>query len=48
MVSMHDLLKQMMELRASDLHLTAGSAPLFRVDGNLSPKGIEKLAPDQV
>jgi len=48
MVSMHELLKQMLDIRASDLHLTAGSAPLFRIDGKLGPIGVEKLAPDQV
>ncbi len=48
MVSMHELLKQMLDMRASDLHLTASSAPLFRIDGKLAPVGVEKLAPDQV
>ena len=48
MVSIHELLGQMLEIRASDLHLTVGAPPLFRVDGKLAPKGIDKLAADQV
>jgi twitching motility protein PilT len=45
---MHDLLKQMLDLFASDLHLTAGSPPLFRIDGKLAPKTADKLSPDQI
>ena len=45
---MHDLLKQMLDLFASDLHLTAGSPPLFRVDGQLVPMSADKLSPDQI
>ncbi len=48
MVSIQELLHQMLDLNASDLHLTAGSAPLFRIDGKLSPINSEKLTPDQV
>lgn len=48
MVSMHDMLKQMTDLHASDLHLTAGSPPLYRVDGKLVPTLTEKLAPEEV
>ena len=47
MVSMHDLLKRMADLHASDLHLTAGSPPLFRVDGKLVPTDAERLSPDE-
>ncbi|MBN1308402.1 MAG: type IV pilus twitching motility protein PilT [Chitinispirillaceae bacterium] len=45
---MHELLKRMAELRASDLHLTAGSPPLFRVDGSLVPTDAERIAPEEV
>ncbi len=45
---MHELLKQMLDLFASDLHLTAGSPPLFRVDGRLIPMSADKLNPDQI
>jgi twitching motility protein PilT len=48
MVSMHELLSQMLEIQASDLHLTVNAPPLFRVDGKLAPKGIDKLTADQV
>jgi twitching motility protein PilT len=34
-------------MHASDLHLTAGSPPLFRVDGSLTPNGAERLSPDE-
>ncbi|MCX7726119.1 MAG: type IV pilus twitching motility protein PilT [Chitinispirillaceae bacterium] len=45
---MHELLKKMADLQASDLHLTAGSPPLFRVDGRLVPTEAEKLGPDDI
>ena len=45
---MHDMLKQMIDLRASDIHLTAGSAPLYRIDGRLVPTNAERLVPDEV
>lgn len=48
MASMHDLLKRMAELHASDLHLTAGSAPLFRIDGSLVPTDAERYSPEEV
>jgi twitching motility protein PilT len=35
--TLSDLLKKMMELNASDLHITTNSAPQFRVDGHLRP-----------
>lgn len=48
MATAHELLTLMIERRASDLHLTAGSPPLFRVDGRLIAFSPEKIAPDQV
>ncbi|MGD9202053.1 MAG: type IV pilus twitching motility protein PilT [Chitinispirillia bacterium] len=48
MITIQELLKKTNELYASDLHLTAGSPPLFRVDGKLKPNISEKLTPDQV
>jgi twitching motility protein PilT len=45
---MHDMLKRMGDIQASDLHLTANSPPLYRVDGSLIPKDTERLAGDQV
>jgi twitching motility protein PilT len=46
-----DLLRKMVERKASDLHLKAGSPPVLRIDGKLteidtdrlSPEGLEKL-----
>src|SRR5690554_902180 len=48
MLSIHEMLKRMSELNASDLHLTAGSAPLYRVDGKLTPTTTERLSPEQI
>jgi twitching motility protein PilT len=48
MATMHDLLKQMLDLFASDLHLTAGSPPMFRIDGKLVPMSADKLGADQI
>jgi twitching motility protein PilT len=44
MVSLHELLKEMIEKGASDLHITTGTAPQLRIDGALGPiAGIEPL-----
>ncbi|HEX2956011.1 MAG TPA: type IV pilus twitching motility protein PilT [Chitinispirillaceae bacterium] len=48
MLTMHEMLKRMSELNASDLHLTTGSPPLYRVDGSLIPTETEKLMPEQI
>ncbi len=48
MATIHELLKQMLDLFASDLHLTAGAPPMFRIDGKLVPMSAEKLAADQI
>ncbi|MBN1576201.1 MAG: type IV pilus twitching motility protein PilT [Chitinispirillaceae bacterium] len=48
MVAIHELLKRMSELHASDLHLTAGSPPLFRVDGSLVPTDAGRITPEEV
>lgn len=37
MASLHQLLKLMVEKGASDLHITCGSPPQFRIDGHLVP-----------
>jgi twitching motility protein PilT len=36
-VTLHQLLKIMVESNASDLHITTGSAPMLRIDGKLVP-----------
>jgi len=43
-----DLLRAMEERNASDLHLTAGTAPTLRVDGELIPLKTERLSPKKV
>lgn len=44
MLSLHELLKEMIEKNASDLHITTGTAPQLRVDGALGPiAGIDPM-----
>ncbi len=47
MVTMHQLIKKAVELNASDLHLTADSPPLFRIDKALKLIVPDKLNPTQ-
>jgi twitching motility protein PilT len=44
-ISLHQLLKVMIERGASDLHITAGSPPQLRLDGNLVPLRTPPLTP---
>jgi twitching motility protein PilT len=46
-ISMHDLLHQMISKNASDMHITVGVPPMFRVDGNLVPGPYKPLKPEQ-
>jgi len=48
MLNLRDLLQEMIEAGASDLHLTAGLPPMIRVDGNVKPTDREPLSPEQV
>ncbi|MFP4417715.1 MAG: type IV pilus twitching motility protein PilT [Fibrobacterota bacterium] len=48
MITMQELLRKASEAGASDLHLTAGSSPLYRIDGKLVPTNAERLSPDEV
>ncbi len=43
--SLHQLLKAMLDKGASDLHLTTGSPPQLRIDGQLVPLRTEALTP---
>jgi twitching motility protein PilT len=44
MVSLHELLKEMIEKGASDLHITTGTVPQLRIDGAITPvKSVEPL-----
>jgi twitching motility protein PilT len=45
--NLQQLLKVMVEKGASDLHLTAGSAPLLRIDGQMIPLKLPPLNPSQ-
>jgi twitching motility protein PilT len=44
MANLHQLLKAMVEKGASDLHITTGSPPQFRIDGHLVPVKMPPLA----
>ncbi len=43
-----DLLKEVLEYKASDLHISAGLPPVIRVDGNLLRTKYQPLTPDSV
>jgi twitching motility protein PilT len=43
---MQDLLMQMSEKKASDMHITAGLPPMLRIDGEVVQTQFEKLTPD--
>src|ERR1700728_2435763 len=42
-VNLHQLLKAMIEKGASDMHLTTGSPPLLRIDGDIVPLRLPPL-----
>jgi twitching motility protein PilT len=46
MIVLRELLEQMVKMRASDLHITAGLPPQFRVDGQLISADTEHLTPE--
>ena len=41
------LLEAMPNLGASDLHLTVGSPPMYRINGDLRPVDLPPIKPDQ-
>ena len=45
MINMSDLLLMMVQKRASDLHLTSGTSPMLRIDGQMAAMPFEKLTP---
>jgi twitching motility protein PilT len=45
-VHLRELLEKMIELRASDLHITAGLPPQFRIDGLITSSDYEVLDPE--
>jgi twitching motility protein PilT len=44
-MTLHEMLKEMVERGASDLHLTSGAPPMLRVDGAILPLGAAPLTP---
>ena len=46
MISLRELLEQMVKMGASDLHLTVGSPPVVRVDGKLQRLNYDMLTSD--
>ncbi|HEY6248534.1 MAG TPA: hypothetical protein VI685_01160, partial [Candidatus Angelobacter sp.] len=44
-VSLSELLKKMMEMSGSDLHITTNSPPQVRVHGHLQPLDMPPLTP---
>ncbi len=46
MVTLRQLLEDMVTRKASDLHITAGVPPVFRVDGRITPSEYEVLTPE--
>jgi len=48
MVSLRELLEQMVQMGASDLHLTAGSPPVVRVDGKLQRMPYDMLMSEEI
>jgi twitching motility protein PilT len=45
-VTLRQLLEEMVHRKASDLHLTAGVPPEFRIDGSITPSEFDVLTPD--
>ncbi len=45
-MDINQLLEEMIQRGASDLHLTAGTPPMFRIDGVLVPSNYEVLNPE--
>ncbi|MFH1278352.1 MAG: type IV pilus twitching motility protein PilT [Candidatus Eisenbacteria bacterium] len=48
MIDLKALLKEMTQLRASDLHVKAGSPPIYRIDGDLRRTDLEELTPEDM
>ena len=46
--SLRELFERALAAEASDIHLSAGSPPMLRVNGELTPAGDETLAPEEV
>src|SRR5947208_9083392 len=44
-LSLSDLLKRMLEMNGSDLHITTNSPPQIRVHGHLTPLDLPQMTP---
>ena len=47
MLTIQEMLKKSVDVGASDLHITVGVPPMYRIDGELNPVGSERLNRDQ-
>ena len=47
MINLRELLEKMIQLKASDLHLTAGLPPQYRVDGIIGGSDYETMVPEE-
>ena len=46
-MNLHEMLKEMVERGASDLHLTTGAPPMLRLHGRMTPLGDTRLTPPE-
>ena len=47
MIELKELLRMGVEKKASDIHITVGRAPSFRINGEMAPIDGEELTPEQ-
>ncbi len=47
-VTMKQLLEEMVQRNSTDLHLTTGAPPMFRIDGELVPTNYEIMTPELI
>jgi twitching motility protein PilT len=47
-VAMRQLLEEMVQRNSTDLHLTTGAPPMFRIDGDLVPTNYEIMTPEVI
>ncbi len=45
MITLHELLEELVARKATDLHITAGAPPVFRIDGELVKTEYEEMSP---
>jgi len=47
-VTMKQLLEEMVQRNSTDLHLTTGAPPMYRIDGDLVPTNYEIMTPEVI